>query len=39
MKGDVFIAHFTYYHFNETIFLPLRGDKKVHAKRLIPEER
>ena len=39
MNGDVFNLRFIDYHFDETVFPPLRGDKKVTAKLPVPKER
>ena len=33
LTGDVFKAHFEDYHFNETIFPPLRGEKSLPKAR------
>ena len=35
LTDDLFTAHFMDYHFYETVFLSLRGDKNVN----VPEER
>ena len=38
MTGDVFIAHFSDYQFDETIFPLLRGDKIVPEESIVPVE-
>ena len=35
----IFNARFIDYHFDETLFPPLGGDKKVPAKLPVPKER
>ena len=39
LNGDLFNTRFMDYHFDETVFPPLEGDKKVTAELPIPEER
>ena len=39
LTGDVFNARFVKCQFDETVFPPLGGEKKINSERLVPKER
>ena len=39
LTSDVFTAKFADCQFDETVFLPLGGEKEISSEQLIPEER